>query len=464
MFSSESYIPLLALIFSEYHAAKVSQDEIERDISNRIKSFKIRELPLGLDAKDSHSLYDALLNNNLIKKYFNANEDLNLMHYSYVIEIQFNSNISEMYNLSVLFSYFQLYNAQIEKTDIINIRDISNIEYYSEELCVGKQKSTIGDRHITLCCFDDKASEQSIFINCNDENNSSSQTLREDLTENSKNEENKIRTVMDRFINDEYDNVSSYKKSFILGLNFYPRQEPRKVYRYRLFPRKGMRQFSDNDILIRKKDIIAADKIMTNRSYEYEKGYELNVSKIDYQTVIPYFKDHLFNFEIHNALFYLWQPNSGVRGKYYKTWANMVRYFDKTWERAIKSDGDNRAYNLKDENFYFYFLAHFYRHYRLTGGAGFRSFVDFYYVRKSLTLDHYINQCFIEAGCPDLEVFEKEAETIADSLFGDSQNELSSETLRYVAASGAYGSHENSKKEELKRRSKFAIVCYARID
>lgn len=127
------------------------------------------------------------------------------------------------------------------------------------------------------------------------------------------------------------------------------------------YPKLGMRQMSDNDILIdnhRRNDI---KKIMD------EYGFEL---KTELEVVDEYIKEPIYNFEMHGELFMEYQVGA------------MACYYRGIKDRMLKDDNNEYGYHFCNEEFYLFMIAHEYKHFTI-GGTGVRSLVDTYiFLRK----------------------------------------------------------------------------------
>lgn len=187
-----------------------------------------------------------------------------------------------------------------------------------------------------------------------------------------------------------------------------------------LYPKTGMRQMADNDILY---DAAFQQQV---RRFMEENGYSAeSVGKSHHDT---YIKPPVYNFELHTALF------SGS--------SQFCGYYSDVRERLI-SDGGFRL-RFTDEDFYIYMVAHEYKHYS-SGGAGLRSLADLYVYRKAFPdLDtDYIGSELEKLGIAD---FERDTAALADKLFSDLAPELSEkerESLEYRIFSGTYGTIDN---------------------
>jgi hypothetical protein len=199
------------------------------------------------------------------------------------------------------------------------------------------------------------------------------------------------------------------------------------------YPRKGMRQFADNDILYDEKRGKDVEKIMLSLGYE-SKG--VSAAHDVYQ------KPPVFNFELHRQLFVNEQQN---------------HYFKSVWERAVQENG--YGYRMKNEDLYIYLLAHFKKHFS-KGGAGLRSFADWYLIRKNVKIENpdYLGACLRET---DLTSFEKEVTEVSESLFGEEKKVVDKETLGYIFSSGAYGTEEHVAENRTKEHGRVGGLLLA---
>lgn len=195
------------------------------------------------------------------------------------------------------------------------------------------------------------------------------------------------------------------------------------------YPRLGMRQMCDNDILVDESGAAAI------RAYMEENGYTVNGFGKGCHD--GYTKDAL-NFEIHRKLV------SGMKEN-----AVYADYFDKTYDRSHPSDTAER--HLSDEDFYIYYIYHAYKHFS-HGGTGIRTLMDIYVYRakKGDTLDRaYIDRELSSIG---LLEFEHRATELADKLFSEKcihpsessvLDESDREELLYYMKSGSFGTVGN---------------------
>lgn len=216
------------------------------------------------------------------------------------------------------------------------------------------------------------------------------------------------------------------------------------------YPRYGMRQMSDNDILFDAKYA----KVM--RVFMENSGYDV-VSYGNHQDDI-YHKKPVYNFELHRTLV----------GSIFE---DLYTYYLDVEKRLIK-DTDNRfGYHFSTEDFYIFIISHAYEHYKL-GGTGLRTLIDIYlYNAKEKDMDvDYIQK---ELKKIRLIEFEKILREVSNKLFDSSTakdfNHLSVKErkfLDYVIYSGTYGNHENHVKNQIEDLSsngqvtKKAVIKY----
>ena len=191
-----------------------------------------------------------------------------------------------------------------------------------------------------------------------------------------------------------------------------------------LYPKLGMRQMADNDILF---DSKYRDKIfdfMNKRGYAGKKGDNHDV----------YNKEPVYNFEMHTCLF------SDLHNL---TWYS---YYFNIKEKLIKDNDNLYGWHFCDEDFYIYLIMHIYKHYK-GGGTGLRSLLDCYVYLKSKKdiLDwQYIKRELYKLEADD---FEKSFKSLSLYVFSNRFNfdklPLSQkEMLNYILSSGVYGNIE----------------------
>ncbi len=191
-----------------------------------------------------------------------------------------------------------------------------------------------------------------------------------------------------------------------------------------LYPKYGMRQMSDNDILFDSTRAEDVRVIMESLGFTAEHFGHGNHD--------VYFKRPVSNFELHTGLF--GASHDPVIYGYYKNIRSVL----------IKDEGNAYGYHFSHEDFYIYLTAHEYKHYS-GGGTGLRSVLDtFVYLTKfggSLDME------YIRGECEKLGIagFEAESRSLAMNLFGAKKlTDENKKMLRYIVFSGTYGNIGNS--------------------
>ena len=180
------------------------------------------------------------------------------------------------------------------------------------------------------------------------------------------------------------------------------------------YPKYGMREFGDYDVLIDPSRAADVKEVMENLGFT---TIHFNRSNHD-----VYRKEPSLTFEMHTALF------SVLHGK------EICDYYQNVEERLI-GDGCDRRFTPED--FYLYLVAHEYKHY-LTVGSGLRFLLDVYVFLKNVELDaDYLRT---EAQKLGVEDFEKENRDLAFRLFdGEKLTNADDKNIEYRLESGAIG-------------------------
>ena len=190
-----------------------------------------------------------------------------------------------------------------------------------------------------------------------------------------------------------------------------------------LYPKLGMRQMSDIDILFDASKTQDVYKAMTGLGFEGEVN--------EHSVHDHYTKPPVCNFELHRKLF----GESHVD--------KLVEYYKDVKSRLIPEEGTSFRFRFSPEDFYIYMTAHEYKHYS-NNGTGLRSLLDtyVYYTKKGSTMDWaYISAELEKLGIAD---FEARGRSLALHLFGGEElAEAEQEMLDYISASGTYGKVAN---------------------
>ena len=200
------------------------------------------------------------------------------------------------------------------------------------------------------------------------------------------------------------------------------------------YPKIGMRQMSDNDILIDESRISDADAFMKENGYEFKTSVEAH----DY----GYLKKPCYNFELHRTL---------VGDYHSKKWFD---YYKDVKSRLLKDEDNSYGYHFSNEDFYVYMKLHDYKHYS-DGGIGVRSLVDDYVFNREFS--DSLDYDYVDRECEKLGIleFQRKSRSLAGKLFESvSFPELSAdevEMMEFYFSSGTYGTAANAAAAKMKK-------------
>ena len=189
------------------------------------------------------------------------------------------------------------------------------------------------------------------------------------------------------------------------------------------YPKMGMRQMADNDILINPDRASEVKTIMTDLGF--------SVKSVGTGNHDIYYKQPVSNFEIHRQLFGLTQGDK------------IYPYFLQVMNRILPDEGTQYGRHFSLEDFYLYLIAHEHKHFSASG-TGLRSLLDVYvYLKKH---GNALNWVLIEQETEKmgLSPFEQQNRSLTLHLFdGLPLTKLEEEMFNYMASSGTYGNVQN---------------------
>lgn len=203
-----------------------------------------------------------------------------------------------------------------------------------------------------------------------------------------------------------------------------------------LWPCRGMREFSDNDILIDPERRDDVEKIMIARGYSCEGKGEVHDC---------YHRQPMFNFEMHIRLF----PET------FKFAGSFEDVF-----RKCEPFGDGAERRMPADIGYAYILAHMYEHYD-SSGAGLRTYADL-----------WLNYCRSEAEGEDragiiqtlrrvgIDRFEEKALRIAGLIFKGDPGKFTEKELNSIFCGGVYGKRENKAYSDVQKKGRVGYFFY----
>lgn len=124
-----------------------------------------------------------------------------------------------------------------------------------------------------------------------------------------------------------------------------------------LYPKMGMREMSDNDILY--------DYHFQNQIKSFMTGLGYTAKHVGRSHHDIYTKPPIYNFELHVQLI------SELTDQ------TIFKYYSDVKNRLVKDDDSKCGYHFTNEDFYIYMIVHMFKHYS-NGGTGLRSLLDCY--------------------------------------------------------------------------------------
>lgn len=209
-------------------------------------------------------------------------------------------------------------------------------------------------------------------------------------------------------------------------------------YLRRFYPEPWMRTSSDIDILVHEGDLDKAYNILEKSlcCKFYERGSH----------DIAFVSESGLLIELHFDL---------IESARYPT---AVKVLERAWDFAVLKDGFGYRYELKDEMFFFYHIAHMVKHFE-NGGCGVRSFIDLW------ILEHSVEHCdskrdeLLKKG--GLYKFAEAARSLAEAWLSCKEpNELDLLLQSYILKGGTFGVTENGvvvKQVKQGSRSKYIL-------
>ena len=203
------------------------------------------------------------------------------------------------------------------------------------------------------------------------------------------------------------------------------------------YPKFGMRQMSDNDILF--------DETMQRQVYEFMTGSGYEAVTYQQGKDDEYVKKPLYNIEMHRALF----GNA--------LYPELAEYFRDVKQRLIKDEQNQFGYHFSREDFYIYMVTHAYKHF-IHGGVGIRNLLDVYVYDSKYGAEMDWEYLGRELGKLGAWEFDLSCRSLGKKLFADpdahreySQDELA--VLDNFFSSGTLGTEQQAMEKRLKALS-----------
>lgn len=194
------------------------------------------------------------------------------------------------------------------------------------------------------------------------------------------------------------------------------------------YPKPGMREMADNDILFDPSGREQVREIFQNRGYKtvsFRKGNH-----------DVYEKAPIYNFEMHVSLFH-------------GTYKELAEQYENVKERLLPVDGTAYQFAFTPEDFYVFVIAHAHKHYSHRG-TGVRTLADIYVMDRHLggIMDRdEVEQKLTQLGIAE---YEQHSRVLAEKLFSAARplakielTEDEKEMLLYYCDATTYGTVDN---------------------
>lgn len=209
------------------------------------------------------------------------------------------------------------------------------------------------------------------------------------------------------------------------------------------YPKLGMRQMSDNDILIDASREEEVHEFLCGRGYE----------AVSYQTTVEnnYHKAPVYNFEMHTALFGMESPEQ------------FRAYYADVRQRLVPVQGKRFGYRFTPEDFYIYMIAHAWKHAQRSG-IGIRLLADIHvYLQKHGINREYVDTELAKFGAAEFEYGCRQLseKLLAAHASAENLSEQERELLEQLFTAGTYGTQERKISNRLVRlQGRFAKLRY----
>lgn len=204
------------------------------------------------------------------------------------------------------------------------------------------------------------------------------------------------------------------------------------------YPEPWMRTSCDIDVLIPSEKLqLAIDSLTKQLSYRFESKYTHDASL---------FSPSGIHLELHYDLV---EQNRANRAS---------RILAEVWADARLSEDCSYRYEMSDEMFYFYHIAHMAKHFE-NGGCGIRPFADVWVLNHRVPFSAEKREKLLKKG--NLWLFAEQARLLSEVWFGNGEHsEITEQMQEYVLNGGIYGSAENRiTVQQQKKGGKFKYVA-----
>ncbi len=181
------------------------------------------------------------------------------------------------------------------------------------------------------------------------------------------------------------------------------------------YPERWMRNSCDIDILVREDELYSAKAIV--ESLGYEMRGEVTSHDITF-----------YRGQVHTELHYRLVEDSRMRGP--------SEILGRVWEVARPCEGRAFTFEMPDEYFYFYHVAHMAKHFG-DGGCGIRPILDLWLLNNRCESEREARLGLLSEG--GLLRFEEQMVRLSEYWFSDGSGDGLALMEHYIFSGGAYG-------------------------
>ena len=136
----------------------------------------------------------------------------------------------------------------------------------------------------------------------------------------------------------------------------------------------------------------------------------------------------------------------------------FTEYYQDVFEKAVKYEEYKYIYKMNMEEYYIFFIAHFYKHY-YSGGSGIRYIADEYFINQHDIDREYVKKAMRQLGIYE---FERDIYRLSNIWFeGLKSNACFDQMTRYIMSSGTYGTIINKINNDIERDGKFKLIIHS---
>ncbi len=187
------------------------------------------------------------------------------------------------------------------------------------------------------------------------------------------------------------------------------------------YPEPWMRTSCDIDVLVREEDLEhAASCLIKARGYTRERMSAHDISL---------FGENHMHLELHYNLL-----EDG--------WANSSSdVLKEVWDHVVLSNGSRYCYEMRDDLFYFYHIAHMAKHFEL-GGCGIKPLIDLWLLDHIDGADHAGRDALLKRG--NLLRFAEKMRRLSRVWFDNAEHDALTQQMEYyILRGGVFGTTEN---------------------